>query len=271
MQLALSSVPAHPLATAAPGQFMPQSIVEGEEENSLSMAKSGNKKANKTKAEYAHQRTNEVASADSVERDYPLRSKRRLKTRATLIKSALELMSERGFDNVTMQEIADRAGTHAQTLYSHFPNKYALHAAAAVEELRIAMSKRDTDTISFWRSWVETRSKATLAEGAVDVFSGLVADMLDKPRFALVRMAVSQEYVTVLVENLAKDFELDSKLDLFPKLVAQMLMAASEHSIMTWNDAPSDYDLLAGELSGVDEVARIVDLVCEEKGILRKS
>ena len=205
---------------------------------------------------------------ESIERDYPLRSKRRLETRAALIKSSLELMSERGFDNVTMQDVADRAGTHAQTLYSHFPNKYALHAAAAVEELRIAMSKRDTDTISFWRKWVENRSKATLAEGAIDVFSRLLSDMLDKPRFALVKMAVSQEYAAVLTENLARDFELDSKLDLFPKLVAQMLMTASEHSIMTWNDAPSDYDLLAGELSGVDEVARIVDLVRAEGSIL---
>lgn len=212
-----------------------------------------------------------MAAVASIEHDYPLRSKRRLKTRAALIDSALELISERGFDNVTMQEVADRAGTHAQTLYSHFPNKYALHAAAAVEELRIAMSKRDTGTISFWRSWVETRSKATLAEGAVDVFSALVSDMLDKPRFALVRMAVSQEYAAVLTENLARDFGLDSKLDLFPKLVAQMLMTASEHSILAWKDAQPDYDLLAGELNGVDEVARIVDLVCEEKSILRKS
>ena len=198
-----------------------------------------------------------------------MRSRRRLKTRAALIKSALELTAEQGFENVTMQQVADRAGTHAQTLYSHFPNKYALHSAAAVEELRLAMSQRDTDTISFWRSWVENKTKATLAEGAVDVFSGLLSDTLDKPRFALVKMAVLQEYAAVLAENLAKDFELDSKQDLFPKLVAQMLMAASEHSIMTWNDARSDYDLLAGELSGVDEVARIVDLVCAERGILR--
>jgi hypothetical protein len=53
-------------------------------------------------------------------------------------------------------------------------------------------------------------------------------------------------------------------------LVAQMLMAASEHSIMAWQEAQTDHDLLAGELNGVDEVAEIVDLACAARGIVRK-
>lgn len=98
-------------------------------------------------------------SAEPSKGDYPLRSKRRQQTRAALIQSAFKLMSERGFDNVTMQEVADDAGTHAQTLYSHFPNKYALSAAAAVESLREALEKRETDTMTFWRAWVEEKPR----------------------------------------------------------------------------------------------------------------
>ena len=207
---------------------------------------------------------------ESEKREYPLRSKRRLETRAALIKAAQQLMSERGFDDVTMQAVADAAGTHAQTLYSHFPNKYALSAAAAVESLRVALGKRRTDTITFWRKWVEDRSKEILTDEAAGAFSGLISDTLNKPRFALVNLAVTHEYIDVLTENLAADFGLDSKTDLFPKLVAQMFMAASDHNILAWQEAQADYDLLAGELNGVDEVAQIVDLACAARGIVRK-
>ncbi len=50
-----------------------------------------------------------------------------------------------------------------------------------------------------------------------------------------------------------------------------MLMAASQHAIFAWQEDQSEYDLLAGELNGVDEVAGIVDLVCAARGIVRKS
>ena len=212
--------------------------------------------------------TQKKGASKSEKRDYPLRNKRRLETRAALIKSAVELMAEHGFDNVTMQEVADNAGTHAQTLYSHFPNKYALSAAAAVESLRDAMSKRRTDTISFWRKWVKSKTKEVASGDSVGAFSGFITDTQEKARFALVNMAVSQEYVNVLTINLASDFGMDPKTDLFPKLVAEMFMAASAHNIFAWQDAQGDYDLLAGELSGVDEVAHIVELACAEKGIV---
>ena len=230
-------------------------------------------KSNKGQLERSEPAERAAENPDKENRDkreYPLRSKRRLKTRAALIRSALKLMSERGFDGVTMQEVADDAGTHAQTLYSHFPNKYTLSAAAAVESLRVALNTRTTDTISFWREWVEARSKEVLRGDGVGAFSGLVSDTLNKPRFALVNLAVSAEYIDVLTENLAKDFDLDPKVDLLPKLVAQMLMGASEHNIMAWQEAGTDYDLLSGELDGVDEVAAIVNLVCEARGIVSK-
>ena len=207
---------------------------------------------------------------EATKRDYPLRSKRRLATRAALIKSAMQLMTERGFDDVTMQQVADHAGTHAQTLYSHFPNKYALCAAAAVESLRVSLEGRKTDTLTFWRKWVKKRTQeATTYEGA-GALSGLISDTLDKPRFALVNLAVTKEYVKVLTTNLAADLSLDHRTDLLPSLVAQMLMSASEHSIMAWEEAKGDYDLLEAELNGIDEVAEIVRLTCEAQGIVIK-
>jgi AcrR family transcriptional regulator len=204
---------------------------------------------------------------NAVKQDYPLRNKRRLETRAALIKSAQRLMAEHGFEAVTMQQVADDAGTHAQTLYSHFPNKYALSAAAAVEWLRIALDGRKIDTLIFWRTWVEKRSSESLEAENGGPLMTLVSDMKSNPKFALVNLAVTAEYIDVLSQSLAEDFGMDAKVDLFPKLVAEMLMAGSEHHIFAWYEADGDYDLLAGEISAVDEVTEIVKLVCKKRGI----
>ena len=208
-----------------------------------------------------------VKQETAEKQPYPLRNKRRLETRAALIKSAQRLMAEHGFESVTMQQVADDAGTHAQTLYSHFPNKYALSAAAAVEWLRIALDERKMDTITFWRTWVEKRSSESLEADNGGPLMALVSDMKTNPKFALVNLAVTAEYIEVLSQSLAEDFGMNAKVDLFPKLTAEMLMAGSEHHISAWYEADGDYDLLAGEISAVDEVTEIVKLVCKKRGI----
>ena len=57
---------------------------------------------------------------------YPLREKRRNNTRAVLVKTCNKLLNENGYRNLTMQNVADVAGIHVQTLYKHFPTKFSL-------------------------------------------------------------------------------------------------------------------------------------------------
>ncbi|WP_248930025.1 TetR/AcrR family transcriptional regulator [Paenibacillus hamazuiensis] len=52
---------------------------------------------------------------------------RRAKRSVRLIKQAfIELMGEKGFHSVTIQDITDRADVNRGTFYAHFPDKYAL-------------------------------------------------------------------------------------------------------------------------------------------------
>jgi hypothetical protein len=78
---------------------------------------------------------------------------------------------------------------------------------------------------------------------------------------------VTAEYIHVLSQSLAEDLGMDAKVDLLPKLIAEMLMAGSEHHISKWYEAEGDYNLLTGELSAVDEVTEIIKLVCKKRGI----
>ncbi|WP_409329724.1 TetR/AcrR family transcriptional regulator [Trujillonella humicola] len=55
-----------------------------------------------------------------------LRERRRQQTRARIVDAATELFAERGFDAVSVVEIAQRAGVVEKTVFNHFPVKEGL-------------------------------------------------------------------------------------------------------------------------------------------------
>jgi AcrR family transcriptional regulator len=55
-----------------------------------------------------------------------LREQRRLRTREAIVDAAAELFTERGFDQVSVMEIAQRAGVVEKTVFNHFPVKEGL-------------------------------------------------------------------------------------------------------------------------------------------------
>jgi len=63
--------------------------------------------------------------------DSPARGDKRERTRTRLLDAALALTRERGFDGVTVQEIAERAGLTTGAIYGNFRNRDALFIALA--------------------------------------------------------------------------------------------------------------------------------------------
>jgi AcrR family transcriptional regulator len=52
--------------------------------------------------------------------------RRILKTQESLKKAVIELMTEKSFDDITIQDIADRANINRGTIYLHYQDKYDL-------------------------------------------------------------------------------------------------------------------------------------------------
>jgi TetR/AcrR family transcriptional regulator len=61
--------------------------------------------------------------------------RKRVDRRQAIVHAATELFAEHGFSGVSVQEIADAAGTHKTTVLYHFATKDALHEAVLDEAL----------------------------------------------------------------------------------------------------------------------------------------
>ena len=78
-----------------------------------------------------------------------LRARRRLQTRREVSEVALRLFAERGFDAVTVAEIATEAGTSRRSFFTHFSGKEEAVLAGAdddLEPLRRALAAKDPTT-----------------------------------------------------------------------------------------------------------------------------
>src|SRR4029078_216848 len=71
-------------------------------------------------------------------------ARKRTDKRQAIVEAATLLFAERGFAGVSVQEIADAAGTHKTTVLYHFATKDALHEAVLDEALgRVVEMTRD--------------------------------------------------------------------------------------------------------------------------------
>jgi AcrR family transcriptional regulator len=81
------------------------------------------------------------------------------KSQEAIKKAVIELMSEKNFDDITIQEISDKANVSRGTIYLHYLDKYDLLdklIAEHIEELRdICQSASDLEFIEANLPWFE--------------------------------------------------------------------------------------------------------------------
>ena len=99
------------------------------------------------------------------EQTLPRRERERLRQRSEMLTAALALFSERGYHNVSMQEIAVTAEFAVGTLYKFFTNKEELYKALISEQadrfhtaLNAALSA-EGDARDRLRNYVETKGR----------------------------------------------------------------------------------------------------------------
>jgi len=84
------------------------------------------------------------------------------RTRKLLQDALLELLAEKSFDAITVQDIAERSTINRATFYAHFVDKYALFAGYAREWFRKALRQHFADNANLSRCTLQLLILATM-------------------------------------------------------------------------------------------------------------
>ncbi len=184
-----------------------------------------------------------------------LRERKKRQTRETIVREALVLFQERGFDGVTVADIAAAANIAPRTFFAYFPTKEDVVFADHEESLaglseRLRQRPAGQTTIDALRDWLAEMVESHDTTDQVEACRKSL--MRDTPSLATQRLAKMSEFDLVLREGIARD--LDDAVDaLRPRLVAAAALAA----LMSLDEVHEDqWDSLApGEPIKVLDVA----------------
>ena len=168
------------------------------------------------------------------------RERRKQETRRALRRAALRLVSERGLEAVTVQDIADAADVSTRTFFNHFACK---QDALIVADLHRMDALRDTlaaqppdaaplDVLRGVLGWVAE----VLAEHAEEI-ALQKAVTRDNPQLLPGQMAGFASYERALVQDVARRCGLDPDADVYPALAAGAAVAALRAALTVWRAA----------------------------------
>ena len=175
-----------------------------------------------------------------------LRERKKLDTRRALSDAALQLMFERGIDNVTREAIAGLAGVSLRTFSNYFAGKYDALAYRQTERMRrsiVALRQRPADE-PLWTSITEA-----VIQPLEEDFSDMKGDenripsreeLVEIRKLLLspeIRNAVSKELFDEWVEAIAKRTGTDAARDMYPRLVAAVVRAVGDAAMETYATA----------------------------------
>ncbi len=187
---------------------------------------------------------------------YPLREKRKMQSRSALVGAAIDLFADNGFEETTLEAVAEKAGLHVQTLYRHFPTKSDLVEAIWQESFtnfEAFFSARKCDALSAWRDWVEQNGIMIRRRGNA-AYRKKLASFSAYPTVSTITLNYWYRYEEVLAQGIAEDMGVDVANDPLPTLIACMLWGGNTHAARNWAEAGGRASLIAACLEVVDTV-----------------
>jgi AcrR family transcriptional regulator len=170
-----------------------------------------------------------------------LRERKKLSTRWALSDAALELALERGLENVTREDIANRAGVSLRTFNNYFTGKYEAVAFRQIDRTRqslAAFRQRPADE-PLWSAITESLLQPLEAEGAADIRPTheelVVIRQLLSARD--LRAALTKDLFADWVDAIAQRTGTDPARDMYPRLVTAVIRAVGEAAMETYANA----------------------------------
>lgn len=167
-----------------------------------------------------------------------------LQTKNKIFDTACTLFKERGFYNVTVEEIAAAAGISVGSLYHHFKNKYALLTAwhERLDEVYVEHYKelrgdpafaeaKAPELIKEMLLWIQD---VCIAYGN-DYISVAYSQMLSNIEFAKIMNDLERPYYKIFIELMEQGQKEGSiRKDITPQQLAHDLTLVSHGCLMDW-------------------------------------
>lgn len=173
-----------------------------------------------------------------------LRERKKLATRRSLRRAALDLIAERGFAHVTVEDIADAADVSPRTFFNYFASKEAALFGTDPEEAemlreRVAREAPGEPVVDALRTIVASGVSARAAELAE--LGGDPADWLNRmkelrvdPHLRAAQAAQMAKVERALIEGIAERLGTDPERDPYPGLLSAVVAGVFRSSLTFW-------------------------------------
>jgi AcrR family transcriptional regulator len=180
----------------------------------------------------------------SVEPRPSLRERKKLATRRALRRAALDLVAERGFTHVTVEDIAEAADVSPRTFFNYFPSKEAAlfgDDTGRTEALRLRLIQQSPgeSALEVLRAVLVEEARARTEElrelggDPASQLQRMKASHLD-PHLSAARASHMATIECIFAEALAERLGTDPARDPYPLLLATAAMGVMRAAMSFW-------------------------------------
>jgi AcrR family transcriptional regulator len=173
-----------------------------------------------------------------------LRERKKLATRRALRRAALDLVAERGFAHVTVEDIAEAADVSPRTFFNYFPSKEAALFGAdtgRTEALRLRLIQQSPGETALEALRIVLIEEARARTAELRELGGDPASQLQRmrashldPDLSAARAAHMAMVECVVADALAERLGVDSQQDPYPLLLAVAAMGVMRAAMSFW-------------------------------------
>lgn len=177
-----------------------------------------------------------------------IHERKRQAVRLFLSEVALELLTDRDFESVTVDEIASAAGVSRRSFFRYFASKedvvlqYLDQMAERLRDAIVARPPRESPVAA-----VHAALRPTVAAYVADADRTLavVRQLQRSPALRARELESRQRLRELVAEAIGRRLDLDHRSDLRPRLLAGIALVPFDVAITTWVDGRSGDDIHA--------------------------
>ncbi|KUI21685.1 TetR family transcriptional regulator [Mycobacterium sp. GA-1285] len=185
------------------------------------------------------------------------------RNREALIAAAIELFTTNGYEQTTVEQIAELAGVSPRTFFHHFAAKddilfhgYAERLAEATRRFRAVSSGSLGDALA-----ETSEAVATAITDNPGIFLVRARMYGDLPALRATMLRINDDWIDQMTSEVARWLKADPAVDVRPRLAATVINGANRAAIDLWVSGGGVGDLVAMMAEAVGLVRPTVDRI----------